>query len=113
VFFLLGVAQSTYIRNEQPYALRQVHDNSLYPATSLLLNASLVITAFAALVGAAIISATSIDTLLLVAATLSFVALISTALLQGHRKLRRRYLEPELRGPRKPVRRRPQRRKKR
>jgi hypothetical protein len=113
VFFLLGIAQSTYIRNEQPYALRQLHDISLYPATNLLLNGTLVITAFAAFIGTAIIRAWSIDTLLVVAAALAFVALMSTAMLQGRRKLRRRYLEPELRGERKPIRRRPKRRRRR
>jgi drug/metabolite transporter (DMT)-like permease len=113
VFFILGIGQSTYIRNEQPYALRQVHDLTLYPATNLLLNITLVISAFAALLGAAIIRASSIDTLLVVAAALAFVALISTALLQGRRKLRRRYLEPELRGPRQTVRNRKRRRRKR
>jgi hypothetical protein len=113
VFFLLGIAQSTYIRNEQPYALRQMRDISLYPATTLLLNLTLVITAFAALVGAWIIRIWSIDALLVIAAALAFVSLMSTALLQGRRKLKRRFLEPELRGARKPVRRRPRRRRKR
>ena len=47
------------------------------------------------------------------AAALAFVAIISTAMLQGRRKLRRRYLEPELRGPRKPIRRRKRRRRSR
>jgi hypothetical protein len=113
VFFLMGIAQSTYIRNEQPYAIRQVHDPELYPATSLLLNGTLVITGFAAFLGVWIIRAWSLDTLLVVAAGLAFVALMSTAMLQGRRKLRRKILEPELRGPRKPVRRRPKRRNRR
>ena len=114
VFFVLGVAQGTYIRNEQPYALRRMQDISLYPATSLLLNGTLVITAFAAFLGAAIIRASSIETLLLVAAGLALIALMSTTALHGRRRrLRRRFLEPELRGRRKPIRRRPKRRKRR
>lgn len=113
VFFLLGIAQSTYIRNEQPYALRLMRDISLYPATNLLLNLSLVITAFAAVIGAWIIDIWSIETLLVVAAALAFVALMSTAMLQGRKKLKRRFLEPELRGSRKPVRRRPRKRRRR
>lgn len=114
VFFVLGIAQTTYIRNEQPYALRLVRDPALYPATILLLNLTLVLTAFAALIGAWVIAVWSIETLLIVAAALSFVALISTATLQGQRrKLRRRFLEPELRGQRKPIRRRPRRRRRR
>lgn len=113
VFFLLGIAQSTYIRNEQPYALRLMRDISLYPATNLLLNLTLVLTAFAAFIGAWIIDVWSINTLLVVAAALAFVALMSTAMLQGRRKLKRRFLEPELRGSRKPVRRRPRKRRRR
>lgn len=113
VFFLLGIAQTTYIRNEQPYAMRLMRDISLYPATNLLLNLTLVVTAFAAFIGAWIITTWSIETLLLVAAGLAFVALMSTAMLQGRRKLKRRFLEPELRGARKPIRRRPARRKRR
>lgn len=112
VFFLLGIGQSTYIRNEQPYALRQMQELQLYPAISLLLNLSLVITAFAAFIGAAIIRASSINALLVIAAVLAFVALMSTGLMQGRRRApKRRYLEPELRGPRKPIRRRTPRRR--
>ncbi len=91
-----------------------MQDISLYPATSLLLNGTLVITAFAAFLGAAIIRASSIETLLLVAAGLALIALMSTTALHGRRRrLRRRFLEPELRGRRKPIRRRPKRRKRR
>lgn len=103
-FFLLGLGQSTYLRNEQAYAMRISGDQSLYPAAIMLTNFSLIITSVAALVGAWIIAVYSLEAALVAAAILSFLALLSSGLLVGRRTHRRRTLSPGLRGPRKPVR---------
>lgn len=109
-FFLLGLGQSTYLRNEQAYAMRISGDESLYPAAIMLTNFSLIITSVAALVGAWIIAVYSLEAALVAAAILSFLALLSSGLLVGRKTLRRRTLSPGLRGPRKPVRVRKRRR---
>lgn len=109
-FALLGLGQSTYLRNEQAYAMRVAGDDSLFPAAIMLTNFTLLITAIAALVGAWVIDAYSLETALVAAAMISFIALMASGLLVGPRTLRRRALSPTLRGPRKPVRVRPRRR---
>jgi hypothetical protein len=109
-FALLGLGQSTYLRNEQAYAMRVAGDESLYPAAIMLTNFTLLITAIAALIGAWIIDAYSLETALVTAAMISFIALLASGVLVGPRTLRRRVLSPTLRGPRKPVRARKRRR---
>lgn len=109
VFVLIGLAQSTYLRNEQRYAIRIAGKDSLRPAAILLTNLTLVITAISALVGAWIIRISSLEAALIVAASLSFIALIASGVLAGRRKRYHR-LQPELRGPRKPIRKRKRRR---
>lgn len=109
-FILLGLGQSTYLRNEQLYAKSIAGDESLYPAAIMLTNFSLIVTSVAALIGAWIIDVYSLEAALVVAAMLSFMALLSSGLLVGRRTHRRRTLSPTLRGPRKPVRVRKRRR---
>lgn len=102
-FALLGLGQSTYLRNEQAYARRICGEEALFPAAVMLTNFSLVFTSGAALVGVWIIHAYTLETVLVVAAVVSFAALLSSSLLIGRRTLHRRTLTPGLRGPRKPV----------
>lgn len=103
-FALLGVGQSTYLRNEQAYAMRITAGQTLYPASITLINASLVMTSTAALVGAWIIHVYSLETAIVISAIISFLALLASGLLVGPRTHRRRSLKPSLRGSRKPVR---------
>ena len=112
-FILLGLGQSTYLRNEQAYAKRIASDESLYPAAIMLTNFSLIITSMAAFIGVWIIHVSSLEGAILVAAMISFLALLSSGLLVGRRTPRRRALSPGLRGPRKPIRVRKRRRFKR
>lgn len=100
VFFLISLAQNTYTRNELHYAMRQIGDGKLYPAADMVLNTMLVITALTPVIGAIVIRATSLRTMLAIAAGLAFIAVMSSAFLVGRRKPRRKYLAPELRGPR-------------
>lgn len=109
-FAFIGLGQSTYLRNEQAYAKRVAGDERLYPAALLLTNTSLIVTAFAALIGAWVIDVFSLETALVSASALAFLALIISGVLVGPRTLRRRSLSPTLRGPRKPVRGRKSRR---
>lgn len=109
VFVLIGLAQSTYLRNEQLYAIRIAGDDALRSAALLLTNLTLVVTAVSALIGAWIIRGSSMETALIVAAALSFIALIASGVLAGRRRRYHR-LQPELRGPRKPIRKRRRRR---
>lgn len=114
VFFLLSLAQSTYARNEQAYAMRQVGLFELYPATNLVLNATLILTSIAPIFGAILIRATSFRAVMIIAEVITLIALLSTAFLTGRRRRpRRRYLSPELRGKRKRLKRGPYRRPKR
>lgn len=103
-FTLIGLAQSTYLRNERAYMMRATENEALYPAAIMLMNITLLISAVAALIGAWIIDTYSIETALISAAVLSFIALLVSGILVGPRTLRRRFLSPTLRGPRKPVR---------
>lgn len=103
-FFFIGLGQSTYLRNEQAYARRIAVDERLYPAALMLTNASLLITAIAALIGVWIIEASSLEMALVSASVLAFIALLASGVLVGPRTLRRRKLSPGLRGPRKPIR---------
>lgn len=103
-FGLIGLGQSTYLRNEQAYAARVAGDEHLLPGAIMLTNSTLVVTSISALIGAWIIEAWSLETALFAAAVLAFLALMMTGVLVGPRTLRRRTLSPELRGPRKPVR---------
>lgn len=103
-FALLGLGQSTYLRNEQAYAKRISQDESLYPAAIMLTNFTLLLTSSAALIGVWIISAWSLETAMVTAALVSFIALLASGVLVGPRTLRRRALSPTLRGPRKPLR---------
>jgi hypothetical protein len=105
-FGLIGLGQTTYLRNEGAYGRRVIMDPALFPATAMILNLTLVFTAASAMIGAWLIEAYSLDTALVVAAILAFLALMMTGVLIGPRTLKRRTLSPELRGPRKPVRRR-------
>lgn len=103
-FAFIGLGQSTYLRNEQAYARRVAVDERLFPAALMLTNGSLLITAIAALIGVWIISAFSLETALVTASVVAFIALLISGVLVGPRTLRRRTLSPTLRGPRKPVR---------
>lgn len=103
-FALIGLGQSTYLRNEAPYARRVVADPGLFTAATMVTNLTLVFTAISAMIGAWIIDAYSLETALISAAVLAFLALMMTGVLIGPRTLKRRTLSPELRGPRKPVR---------
>jgi hypothetical protein len=76
----------------------------------MLTNFTLLITAMAALIGAWIIDAYSLEAALVTAAMISFIALLTSGVLVGPRTLRKRVLSPTLRGPRKPVRGRRRRR---
>lgn len=109
VFVLIGLGQSTWLRNEQRYAIRIAGDDSLRPAAILLTNLTLILTALSALIGAWIIRGSSMETALIVAAALSFIALIASGVLAGRRRRYHR-LQPELRGTRKPIRQRKRRR---
>jgi hypothetical protein len=109
-FILLGLGQSTYLRNEQAYARRIADDESLYPAAIMLTNFSLILTSTAAFVGVWIIDISSLESAIVVAAMISFLALLSSGLLVGRRTPRRRALSPSLRGARKPIRVRKRRR---
>jgi len=103
-FALLGLGQSTYLRNERPYAIRIAGDQSLYPAAIMLTNFTMLVTAISAMVGAWIIGAWSLETAMVTAAMVAFIALLMSGLLIGRRTLRRRALSPTLRGSRKPIR---------
>lgn len=103
-FACLGLGQTTYLRNEQPYARRAAADENLYPAAVMLTNGSLLITALAALIGAWVIKVWSLEAALITATAIAFLALMLSGVLTGRRTLRRRALSPALRGPRKPVR---------
>lgn len=104
VFFLLGLAQNTYTRNEHHYAMRRIGNGALYPAVDMVLNVSLVITALTPLLGAALINATSLRTTIAIAAGIALLAVMSSAFLVARRKLaKRRRPQTDFHGPRKPV----------
>lgn len=103
VFFLIGLSQNTLSRNEQHYAMNRLRDGRLFPALDLVLNAILVVTALTPFLGVLLIEATSLRMTIAIAAGVSFVAFLSTAFLVARRRLRRRRLSPDLRGPVKPM----------
>src|SRR5699024_9720950 len=100
VFFLIGLSQNTFSRNEQHYAMNRLQDGRLFPAVDMVLNLALVFTALTPILGVLLIDATSLRMTIAIAAGLAFVAFLSTAFLVARKRLpRRRHLKPELRGP--------------
>lgn len=103
VFYLIGLSQNTFSRNEQHYAMNRLHDGALYPAMDMVLNTLLVVAAFAPLLGVALIRAYDLRTALMMALVFAFLAFLSTAFLVARKSLPRRNLSPGLRGPLRPV----------
>lgn len=99
VFFLIGLSQNTFSRNEQHYAMNRLRDGSLFPALDLVLNAVLVLIALTPFIGVLLIETTSLRMAIAIAAGVAFVAFMGTAFLEVRRKLRRRRLGQEFRGP--------------
>lgn len=103
-FFLIGLSQNTFSRNEQHYAMNRLQDGQLYPAMDMVLNMTLVVTALTPLLGVWLIEATSLRTTVAITAGIAFLAFLCTAFLVARKRLPRRHLTPGLRGPLKPVR---------
>lgn len=104
VFFLIGLSQNTFSRNEQHYAMNRLQDGRLFPAMDMVLNLALVVTALTPIVGVLLIEATSLRVTIAITAGIAFVAFLCTAFLVARRQLPRRHLKPGLRGPLKPMR---------
>lgn len=104
VFFLIGLSQNTFSRNEQHYAMNRLRDGRLFPAMDMVLNLTLVVTALTPILGVLLIDATSLRVTIAITAGIAFVAFLCTAFLVARRRLPRRHLKPGLRGPLKPVR---------
>lgn len=103
VFFLIGLSQNTFSRNEQHYVMNRLRDGRLFPAMDMVLNVLLVVTALMPLVAVPLINATSLRMTISIATALAFVAFLSTAFLVARKRLPRRHLTPGLRGKVKPV----------
>lgn len=103
VFFLIGLSQNTFSRNEQHYAMNRLRDGRLFPAMDMVLNLILVMTALTPILGVLLIEATSLRMTIVIAAVIAFIAFLSTAFLVARKRLPRRHLNPGLRGPVKPV----------
>ncbi len=103
VFFLIGLSQNTFSRNEQHYAMNRLRDGRLFPAMDMVLNIALILTALTPILGVFLIESTSLRMTIAIAAGIAFVAFISTAFLIARKRLRRKHLTPGLRGPVKPV----------
>lgn len=109
VFFLIGLSQNTFSRNEQHYAMNRLRDGALFPAMDMVLNIALIITALTPILGVLLIEATSLRMAIAIAAGIAFIAFLSTAFLVARKRLPRRHLKPGLRGPVKPMSNRSQR----
>lgn len=103
VFFLIGLSQNTFSRNEQHYAMNRLRDGKLFPAMDMVLNLALVLTALTPLLGVLLIEATSLRMTIAIAAVVALIAFLSTAFLVARKRLPRRHLTPGLRGPVRPV----------
>lgn len=103
VFFLIGLSQNTFSRNEQHYAMNRLRDGRLFPALDMVLNLALVLTALTPILGVLLIEATSLRLAIGIAAALALAAFLCTAFLVARKRLPRRHLRPGLRGPVKPV----------
>lgn len=109
VFFLIGLSQNTFSRNEQHYAMNRLRDGQLFPAMDMVLNLALVITALTPMLGVVLINTTSMRMTIAIAAGLALLAFLCTAFLVARRRLPRRRLRPGLRGSVRPVAKRPAR----
>lgn len=104
VFFLVGLSQNTFSRNEQHYAMNRLRDGQLFPAMDMVLNLALVFTALTPILGVLLIEATSLRVAIAITAGIAFLAFLCTAFLVARKRLPRRHLKPGLRGPLKPIR---------
>lgn len=101
VFFFLAFAQNSLTRNEQHYAMQRLGDGRLFPAADLVLNIIVVLTSLTPIIAVILIQSYSLRFAVTIAASVSFVAFLATALLAARkRRLRRRRLTP---SPRKSV----------
>jgi len=103
VFFLIGLSQNTFSRNEQHYAMNRLRDGRLFPAMDMVLNVALILTALTPILAVVLINLTSLRMTISIAAALALVAFLGTAFLVARKRLPRRHLTPGLRGPLKPV----------
>lgn len=103
VFFLIGLSQNTFSRNEQHYVMNRLRDGKLFPAMDMVLNILLVVTAMIPLLAVPLINTTSLRMAISIATAVSFLAFLSTAFLVARKRLPRRHLTPGLRGKVKPV----------
>lgn len=102
-FFLIGLSQNTFARNEQHYAMNRLRDGRLFPAMDMVLNVVLVLTALTPILGMLLIEATSLRMTIAITAGIAFLAFLCTAFLVARKRLPRRHLKPGLRGSLKPV----------
>ena len=103
VFFLIGLSQNTFSRNEQHYAMNRLQDGRLFPAMDLVLNLALIFTALTPILGVVLIEATSLRITIAITAGIALIAFICTAFLVARKRLPRRHVKPGLRGPLKPA----------